>query len=338
MSPLRVQLLAIGLLGISAGVWVATPSEVQAESCGLVFPKGTQFDVGELPAGSHEVSFEVRNDGEHIVGIKEISGSCTCMSIDFPGSQIQPGETKVCTVELNVQPNASLTGAIFIQTEVPVAERYSLFITYRGVQDDLLELTRSLDVSRLGPDEQVELELDCLWKSSAEIAGDAFVSWSLHEPVGIELVEHHEMPEGESGLRSVGRFRVDARGLSAVEARLEVAVGMPVRAKVERTIRIPVLPSVVVEPDVIMVTDRAELERGVLARVRVDRSEGWRIDEVESPEWLAAELQMDELRLEPIVVPAESRGVHRVRLSSSHPDGARAERTVRIVLDLENDE
>jgi len=335
MSLVRPQIIALTLWFIGALLWIVLPRTETVDGCGLAFPGGMQIDAGELPAGTHAVSFEVRNDGDQVVRVEDITGSCTCMSIDFPGNQLMPGETKVCTVELNVQPDAALTGAVFLQTAAPVAERYALFIAYRGVQDDRLEVTSPLRLERLDPEQTVEFELECTWESSAEIPPDALVDWSLKEPKGIMLVEQRETREGPSTLKTVALFRAYAHRLSFVETHLEVSVGMPVRARLTRQIRIPVMESFRLDPDVVVITKREELERDLLARVQVERATGWQVDAVDAPAWLEAEFEGQQLSLRPIADPEKKRGIYEVKLTSSNTDGMKSERAVRIVLDME---
>jgi len=337
MSPVAQQLAALALWFSGALLWTALPGDAGTGSCQLTFPDGMQLDVGSLPAGSQEISFPVRNDGAQIVRVKEVSGSCTCMTIGFPDNLLFPGETKTCTVKLNVQPGAEQTGAVFIQTSTPVPERYALFIAYRGVQQDRLELAGPPPLQRLEPDQLAEFQLECSWESTEEIAADALVDWRISEPRGITLLGHREIRESPNTLRSIASLQADAHALSSAEARLEVRVGLPVRAMTSSRITIPVMPSLTLEPDVVLVTRPEEFQRELLARVQIGMADGWRIDGVDSPDWLHAEVEEQQLLLRPTGTPGEKRGVYTVRLASSNAEGLRSERAVQIVLDMENE-
>jgi hypothetical protein len=107
----------------------------------LGFSDGQRMQLGGVIAGKATVSFDVRNESQHVVRFTKVSGSCTCMDVEFGLGGLRPGEARTCNVNIVVQPKASQSAAIQFDMSAPLDRSDVVVITYHGVQEDTLTIT-----------------------------------------------------------------------------------------------------------------------------------------------------------------------------------------------------
>jgi hypothetical protein len=218
----------------------------------------------------------------------------------------------------------------------PEAVRYVVTFVLRGVQQDRLELTMSPEATELEPDARLQLEFSCDWWTSGELAHDDRIQWSLEDTMGLTLVSHEEVLREDGHVRAVARVDLDSRSVDRVAALLDVQAGSPVRARERRRIDIPVLPSIAVSPQVILVSRKDEVEASQLSTIALDVAEGWQVTAIDVPEWLTAEEGGGAVTLRAVAPPPLRRGTADVRITATSAAGQTVARLVRIVIDLEN--
>lgn len=98
-----------------------TTSTSESNGAQISFDR-TTHDFGDIPQsqGILETTFEVRNEGESVLEIGELSTSCGCTTAEISNKNIQPGGTATLTVyfdpDFHEEPADKLTRTVFIPT------------------------------------------------------------------------------------------------------------------------------------------------------------------------------------------------------------------------------
>lgn len=100
---------------------VSSPVEVNESGAQIAFDR-TTHDFGDVPQsqGILETTFEVRNDGQSVLEIGELSTSCGCTTAELSNQSIPPSGTATLTVyfdpDFHEEPADKLTRTVFIPT------------------------------------------------------------------------------------------------------------------------------------------------------------------------------------------------------------------------------
>jgi len=103
---------------------VSNTIEVNEGGAQIAFDR-TTHNFGDVPQsqGILETTFEVRNDGQSVLEIGELSTSCGCTTAELSNKSIQPNGTATLTVyfdpDFHEEPADKLTRTVFIPTNDP---------------------------------------------------------------------------------------------------------------------------------------------------------------------------------------------------------------------------
>lgn len=99
-------------------------TEIAESGARIAFDR-TEHDFGDVPQsrGIIETTFEVRNSGDSVLEIGELSTSCGCTTADISSTSIQPNRTATLTVyfdpDFHEEPTDKLTRTVFVPTNDP---------------------------------------------------------------------------------------------------------------------------------------------------------------------------------------------------------------------------
>jgi len=103
---------------------VSSPVEINESGAQIAFDR-TTHNFGDVPQsqGILETTFEIRNDGQSVLEIGELSTSCGCTTVEISNQSIQPNGTATLTVyfdpDFHAEPADELTRTVFIPTNDP---------------------------------------------------------------------------------------------------------------------------------------------------------------------------------------------------------------------------
>lgn len=116
------QSFSIVMLGIA----VAAIAHVSAISW-----KSMSLDLGEIKVGEvQELSFEFTNEGTKAIRILEAKGSCGCTVVDFPKSEIIPGESGKVSANFKSSKPGQFRKSVKVKTTA--SEEY-IHLSFSGV-------------------------------------------------------------------------------------------------------------------------------------------------------------------------------------------------------------
>lgn len=327
------QIVCLVLWVVATSVWVAWPAGASTEL--LAFSKGRRIELGRVKAGKSHVEFDVRNTADAVVTVSKVSGSCTCMELEFKGGHLMPGVTQTCGVTINIKPGASQTSAVVFDITEPKVAREVVLIAYQGVQEDGLAVRLGPIAAVMPPESEAVAELSADWSSSQVIRAEETIQLSTAASEGVTLIEQRELQRSSNHLSMLFRLKLDAAGRDVVSATVNMAAGAPRRAKLSRLLTVRVHPSLSVHPDHIMldVTASAGSSGSPAAECRISLANGWRIADISTPTWLQAHHVDGRLKIWLLNAPPFKRGVAAIRLIASDETGLTVGREVTCVVD-----
>lgn len=319
----------------AAVVASCSPERVEDESP-LHFSRGRVIDLGSVKAGSHQVQFSIRNDTAGPVHFSRVSGSCTCMDLEFTLGALQPGEARVCSMNLAVSPNQRQESLAIFDTDYGGSTRFAVAVSYVGVPDGSLRLVDDSLPATLGPSDVVEVDLSYLWSPTTPPDLDspvALVRTFLGDPLGVSLVGT-SLVELQSGqYEYVATLRLRASELAGVAASIRTEAGFPTTSTHALELSVPVSPSLTIEPNIVLIHERDTGAAIPLRPLRVVLAAGWSVTGIAGLEWITTQLQEDQLFVTVLPEVPSPPLVERLRVSSVSVAGQQATRSVSIVLD-----
>ena len=335
----------------SWSLWSKTGASTSGPSEGalLSFSKGERIVVGELPAGSAIISFDVRNDSSGRVRFEKVTGSCTCVDVRFATDELGPGESEECRIQLAVSPGVTQSSTITFLLGAPRREPVFVFLEYSGVQRDRLELGGFPERGLLAPDEEFEFDLSCDWEvrgSSPSSVAASFtsegadpidvdlISWSLPAAQGLHLLKTSETRLSATHRRSTATFLARSSGREIVSAVVEVLAGFPTRARKKRSLSFQVMPSFRLDPEIVEIAfDRDKTSE--IPPLSVVASVGWEVFDVGCPPWLRCDLEGDRILCRVLGSVPQDRGIYRVTVRGRDRRGHTATKYVELLVDPE---
>lgn len=329
----QLAMLLVWLVGTV--VWVLQP-QVHAGEDLLRFSCGQRIDLGDVPAGKETVKFTVTNVSSGIVAVDRVSGSCTCMDIQFGGGALVPGEQRECTVAIKVQSGARQSSAVFFEVAKPRAERIPVMVLYRGVQIDRFDVAVAPEGFSMNPEDVRQVTVDCDWATRDPIEAQEAIELRMLDGDGVTVGAAQEVERLPARLKTRFVLTLDARRRDRVWAKLSFRAGTTVRATALRALNVPVVASLRIEPTTLLLGAAGSLPASdtSLADCRLECAEGWRVVAVETPEWLRAECGEGRLSLFATARPQFSRGVAQVVVRAEDAHGTKSSRCIQCVVDM----
>jgi Protein of unknown function (DUF1573) len=314
---------------------LALSVSVESATDMLRFSKGLRIDLGDVPSGKTELRFDVANQGNSPVTFEKVSGSCTCMDIAFGAGQLAPGESRECSVSIQVQGGARQSSTLFFDVARPNKARIAILVLYHGTQKDTLDVRVESETFQLNPDETRELSVTCDWKAETALQEDDSISATILDGSGVTITGPFEIERLPARLRTRFQLVLDARHRDKVWAKLSFRAGNHANATALRSIHVPVQASLHIEKDSVLITDPESMSDRTkpIADCAFRCAPDWRIASVQAPDWLRAEASGGRIRVYADSLPPKRRATGNVVIQAVDSKGNTSTRHLHCVFD-----
>ncbi len=278
---MRVVIQAIAVVTL-ASLGVCVYLGYTRSSAALKFSSGQAIDLGRIPAGLHDLHFDVINDGDESMPITLVEGSCKCTQVRFAHeTPLRAGERRRCEVTVNAEPETRQTAMVFFHTLVGTE---AVAITFEAFSAIDLTVTRADCVfRRVPPGRECSGSVQIRAPNSK---GDLPARWRFVPASGIIILR--ERVETAKGLTTYSLdFRTSAvRVGQATRGRLELTVGAPPLGIARIPYEISARPDVRVEPYAL--SAKIQSIPFDLGRVHCHVPVSWELQKIETPDWIGS--------------------------------------------------